>query len=131
MPYFDQRWGKNINAHLPQSGPESLGSCPGTKKHFSVYITESQPDLSGKKMAKAFCHLTVPFTVVPDAAVGYIMDKVDLVIVGAEGVVENRGIINKVGASVLRRALPTVWSSTDDLRHPTTSCITLHSSNPV
>ena len=82
-------------------------------------------------MAKALCHLTVPFTVVPDAAVGYIMDKVDLVIVGAEGVVENRGIINKVGASVLRRALPTVWSSTDDLRHPTTSCITLHSSNPV
>lgn len=27
------------------------------------------------------------------------MEKVDLVIVGAEGVVENGGIINKVGAS--------------------------------
>ncbi|MXQ93309.1 hypothetical protein E5288_WYG008033 [Bos mutus] len=46
-------------------------------------------------MAKALCHLSVPFTVVPDAAVGYIMDNVDLVIVGAEGVVENGGIINK------------------------------------
>ncbi|EPY85816.1 translation initiation factor eIF-2B subunit alpha [Camelus ferus] len=60
--------------------------------------------LSGhsKKMAKALCHLNVPVTVVLDAAVGYIMEKVDLVIVGAEGVVENGGIINKVGASVLQ-----------------------------
>nr|XP_006209540.3 translation initiation factor eIF-2B subunit alpha [Vicugna pacos] len=69
------------------------------KKRFSVYITESQPDLSGKKMAKALCHLNVPVTVVLDAAVGYIMEKVDLVIVGAEGVVENGGIINKIGTN--------------------------------
>uniref|UniRef100_A0A452EFB0 Translation initiation factor eIF2B subunit alpha n=1 Tax=Capra hircus TaxID=9925 RepID=A0A452EFB0_CAPHI len=88
-------------------GAESLGSCPGTKKHFTVYITESQPVLSGKKMVKALCSLSVPFTVVPDAAVGYIMEKVDLVIVGAEGVVENRGTINKVGASVFHRSLLT------------------------
>lgn len=31
-----------------------------------------------------------------DSAVGYIMDKVDMVFVGAEGVVENGGIVNKV-----------------------------------
>lgn len=29
----------------------------------------------------------------------YIMEKVDLVIVGAEGVVENGGIINKIGTN--------------------------------
>ncbi|XP_008687021.1 translation initiation factor eIF-2B subunit alpha [Ursus maritimus] len=69
------------------------------KKRFSVYVTESQPDLSGKKMAKALHHLNVPVTVVLDAAVGYIMEKVDLVIVGAEGVVENGGIINKIGTN--------------------------------
>ena len=59
------------------------------------------------------------------------MEKVDLVIVGAEGVVENGGIVNKVGASVFHRSLLTVWSSTDDLRHPTILCIMVHSSNPV
>lgn len=32
-----------------------------------------------------------------DAAVGYMMEKVDLVLVGAEGVVESGGIINRVG----------------------------------
>ncbi|KAM7149565.1 LOW QUALITY PROTEIN: translation initiation factor eIF2B subunit alpha-like [Molossus nigricans] len=69
------------------------------KKPFSVYITESQLDLSSKKMAKALCHLNVPVTVVLDAAVGYIMEKADIVIVGAEGVVENGGIINKTGTN--------------------------------
>ena len=48
------------------------------------------------------------------------MEKVDLVIVGAEGVVENGGIINKVGASVLHRSLLRARSSTDDFGHPTT-----------
>ena len=38
----------------------------------------------------------VPVTLILDSAVGYIMEKVDLVLVGAEGVVENGGIINKV-----------------------------------
>lgn len=37
------------------------------------------------------------------------MEKVDLVIVGAEGVVENGGIINKVGASVLHTSVFKAW----------------------
>uniref|UniRef100_A0A8D1WA87 Translation initiation factor eIF-2B subunit alpha n=1 Tax=Sus scrofa TaxID=9823 RepID=A0A8D1WA87_PIG len=75
-----------------------LEAAVAAKKRFSVYITESQPDLSGKKMAKALCHLNVPVPVVLDAAAGYIMEKVDLVVVGAEGV-ENGGMINKVGTN--------------------------------
>ena len=35
-------------------------------------------------------------TVVLDSAVGYVMSNVDCVMVGAEGVVESGGIINKV-----------------------------------
>ena len=35
-------------------------------------------------------------TVILDSAVGYIMEQVDMVMVGAEGVVESGGIINKV-----------------------------------
>uniref|UniRef100_A0A3Q1F1B3 Translation initiation factor eIF2B subunit alpha n=1 Tax=Acanthochromis polyacanthus TaxID=80966 RepID=A0A3Q1F1B3_9TELE len=51
-----------------------LEKAAGEKKRFSVYVTESQPD-----------------------AAGYVLEKVDLVIVGAEGVVESGGIINKIG----------------------------------
>jgi translation initiation factor eIF-2B subunit alpha len=38
----------------------------------------------------------IPVTVIIDAAAGYSMGKADLVLFGAEGVVENGGIINKV-----------------------------------
>lgn len=40
-------------------------------------------------------------TLIMDGAVGYIMDQVDLVLVGAEGVVENGGLINQVVVSSL------------------------------
>ena len=42
-----------------------LEAAVAAKKRFSVYITESQPDLSGKKMAKALCHLNLPVTCGP------------------------------------------------------------------
>lgn len=74
-----------------------LESAAADKKRFTVYVTESQPDSAGRQMADKLRNLNIPVTVVLDAAVGYIMEKVDLVIVGAEGVVESGGIINKIG----------------------------------
>ncbi|XP_071371767.1 translation initiation factor eIF2B subunit alpha isoform X1 [Centroberyx affinis] len=74
-----------------------LEKAAAEKKRFSVYVTESQPDAAGLQMAEALRNLNVPVTVVLDAAVGYVLEKVDLVIVGAEGVVESGGIINKIG----------------------------------
>ncbi|KAF6088388.1 hypothetical protein HJG60_008218 [Phyllostomus discolor] len=85
-----------MNSRLLLSGPEGPGSNCGGQEAFQCVVTESQPDLSGKKMAKALCQLNVPVTVVLDAAVGCITERVDLVIVGAERAVENRGIINKI-----------------------------------
>uniref|UniRef100_A0A7N8YI79 Translation initiation factor eIF2B subunit alpha n=1 Tax=Mastacembelus armatus TaxID=205130 RepID=A0A7N8YI79_9TELE len=74
-----------------------LEKAAAEKKRFSVYVTESQPDSAGRQMAEELRKLNVPVTVVLDAAVGYVLEKVDLVIVGAEGVVESGGIINKIG----------------------------------
>uniref|UniRef100_A0A8C5BB11 Translation initiation factor eIF2B subunit alpha n=1 Tax=Gadus morhua TaxID=8049 RepID=A0A8C5BB11_GADMO len=74
-----------------------LEKAAAEKKRFSVYVTESQPDAAGEQMAAALRKLDVPVTVVLDAAVGAVVEKVDLVIVGAEGVVESGGIINKIG----------------------------------
>jgi translation initiation factor eIF-2B subunit alpha len=39
----------------------------------------------------------IPSILILDSAVGYIMEKIDLVLVGAEGVMASGGIINKVG----------------------------------
>ncbi|GLD56768.1 translation initiation factor eIF-2B subunit alpha isoform X2 [Lates japonicus] len=89
-----------------------LEKAAAEKKRFSVYVTESQPDSAGRQMAEALRKLNVPVTVVLDAAVGYVLEKVDLVIVGAEGVVESGGIINKIGTYQLcSKALtnPSMW----------------------
>lgn len=41
----------------------------------------------------------IPCTVVLDSAVAYVMDKVDIVLVGSEAVVESGGLINAVGSN--------------------------------
>jgi translation initiation factor eIF-2B subunit alpha len=48
------------------------------------------------KSTKTLRKAGIPATVILDTAVGYIIDKVDAVFVGAEGVVENGGLINAV-----------------------------------
>lgn len=66
---------------------------------FSVVVTEGRPDETGLQMARALTDLHIPVVAILDAGVAYAMDalRVDMVLVGAEGVVENGGIINKLG----------------------------------
>ncbi|KAJ2808359.1 translation initiation factor eIF-2B subunit alpha [Coemansia guatemalensis] len=74
-----------------------LGRAVKQNKRFRVYITESRPDQSGLRAAAELQKMGIPCEVILDAAVGYIMEKVDMVLVGAEGVVESGGLINKIG----------------------------------
>jgi len=66
-------------------------------KIFSVIVTESRPDDAGYQTAKRLHEAKIPVTLIVDSAVGHFMDKIDLVLVGAEGIVENGGIVNKIG----------------------------------
>ncbi len=50
-------------------------------------------------MIKELEALGIPCTLVLDSAIGYIMSEIDYVLVGAEGVVESGGIINKASLS--------------------------------
>uniref|UniRef100_A0A7S3Z751 Translation initiation factor eIF2B subunit alpha n=1 Tax=Lotharella globosa TaxID=91324 RepID=A0A7S3Z751_9EUKA len=79
-------------------------------KKFSVMITEGRPECSGYKTAKELAKRGILCKLILDSAVATTMDDTDLVLVGAEGVVENGGVINKVGtyqiamvASLLRK----------------------------
>ena len=66
--------------------------------HFEIIILEGRPDASGAKAAAdLYAKEGIPTTVVLDLAMAHVMERVDQVIVGAEGVVENGGIINKIG----------------------------------
>ncbi|BDA47107.1 Translation initiation factor eIF-2B subunit alpha [Coccomyxa sp. Obi] len=66
---------------------------------FSVVITEGRPDETGLTMAQALDNMRVPTIAILDCAVAFALEafRVDMVLVGAEGVVENGGVINKLG----------------------------------
>lgn len=64
---------------------------------FRCVVTESRPTTQGKQLHKLLEDKGIPVTMVVDSAVGSIIDKVDKVFVGAEGVAESGGIINIIG----------------------------------
>ncbi|KAI8343662.1 hypothetical protein BC941DRAFT_343740 [Chlamydoabsidia padenii] len=66
-------------------------------KRFKVLVAEGRPNSEGLQAVEELREAGIPCRAVLDSAVGYIMDKVDMVFVGAEGVVENGGVINQIG----------------------------------
>ena len=78
-------------------------------KTFNVILTEGRPmhDLTST-LQQQFADAGIPTKIVPDSAVAAVMEQVDLCLVGAEGVMENGGIINKLGTfqlSIVAKAL--------------------------
>ncbi|XP_062557739.1 translation initiation factor eIF-2B subunit alpha [Armigeres subalbatus] len=66
-------------------------------KRFQVFVTQSFPDKQGEQMQTELEAQGIECTLILDSAVGYVMETVDMVFVGAEGVVESGGIINRLG----------------------------------
>ncbi|POM67007.1 Translation initiation factor eIF-2B subunit alpha [Phytophthora palmivora] len=83
--------------------------CEAAKtKNFSVFVTEGRSNASGVSTAEELAKVGIPTTVILDSAVAYYMEQIDIVIVGAEGVVENGGIVNSIGTystAVIAQAL--------------------------
>ncbi|XP_066997961.1 translation initiation factor eIF2B subunit alpha [Anabrus simplex] len=77
---------------------EAMKEAAKAHKRFEVYVTTSCPDSSGIEMCKQLEKANISCTLILDSAIGYVMEQVDLVMVGAEGVVESGGIVNKVGS---------------------------------
>ena len=69
------------------------------------------------KAVKVLREAGIPAEVILDAAIGHYMQTVDLVLVGAEGIVENGGLINQVlfksiNHSIINdRLVPLLWQS--------------------
>jgi translation initiation factor eIF-2B subunit alpha len=66
-------------------------------KNFSVYVTEGRPECAGYYTARKLSEKGIPVSIVLDSGVAALMDKVDVVLMGAEGVLENGSIVNKLG----------------------------------
>ena len=66
-------------------------------KNFSVVVTEGRPNCDGYHAAAELLKAGIPCTLILDSAAAYSMAAVDLVLIGAEGVAESGGVINKIG----------------------------------
>jgi translation initiation factor eIF-2B subunit alpha len=64
---------------------------------LQVYVTESRPEGLGLRTYEELTKAGIPATLVLDTAVAYVMSRVDVVLVGSEGVVESGGVLNAVG----------------------------------
>ncbi|OWM66536.1 translation initiation factor eIF-2B subunit alpha [Punica granatum] len=76
---------------------EVLKTAAQNKKLFRVLCTEGRPDRTGLRLSNELAKLDVPVKLLIDSAVAYSMDEIDMVFVGADGVVESGGIINMMG----------------------------------
>lgn len=67
-------------------------------RRISVYVTETRPRGLGIKTHEILTAKGIPCTIILDSAVAYTMEKVDIVMVGCEAVVESGGIVNAIGS---------------------------------
>ncbi|MES1911695.1 MAG: hypothetical protein MHM6MM_004090 [Cercozoa sp. M6MM] len=66
-------------------------------RRFRVLVAESRVDAAGYLMQQQLKKRGVPCEIVSDAAVGAAMETADLCVCGAEAILENGGIVNRVG----------------------------------
>ena len=99
---------RNSTALLPKEGRMLTHSYSSTvrralelgvksKHDLTVYVTESSPGLEGKQLAKDLIDVGVPIRLIADSAVSSVISDVDMVIVGADTVLANGSVINKIG----------------------------------
>ncbi|KAI9880627.1 MAG: translation initiation factor eIF-2B subunit alpha [Pleopsidium flavum] len=77
-------------------------SSSGSVRFRVIYVlnsttTNTTPDAEGHSIVRDLRAKNVPVATIPESAVAYSLGKVDMIIVGAEGVVENGGIISRLG----------------------------------
>jgi len=73
-------------------------------KQFEVICTETRPLFQGRITAKELLDLGIKATMIVDSAVRFFMNKVDLVMVGADAITSEGNVINKIGTSLIALA---------------------------
>ena len=68
---------------------------PGIR--FSVIVTESRPKCEGYKLCEILAKNDIQVKLILDSAIAIALEDADFVLDGAEAVVENGGIINRLG----------------------------------
>jgi translation initiation factor 2B subunit (eIF-2B alpha/beta/delta family) len=70
-------------------------------KNIKIVICESRPKFEGRSMAKELADNGISVELITDAVMSLIVPKVDVAIIGADVVLNNGNIVNKVGSKIL------------------------------
>ena len=70
-------------------------------KRLKVVVCESRPMFEGRLMAKELAANGIKVELITDAMMGIFIDRVDAAIIGADTVLKNGNVVNKVGSQSL------------------------------
>ncbi|KAL2006225.1 hypothetical protein VTN00DRAFT_9879 [Thermoascus crustaceus] len=87
-----------VGALLQKAAEENSG--PSAVRFRVIYVlpsANSDDEPEGMDTVRALRAKGVPVATIPESAVAYSLGKADMVIVGAEGVVENGGVVSRMG----------------------------------
>lgn len=76
----------------------------GDKKSFQVFCTETRPRYQGRKTAKELAEKGIPVILTVDSAFPSSLDSATVVLLGADEVMQNGAVFNKVGSGLMARA---------------------------
>jgi translation initiation factor 2B subunit (eIF-2B alpha/beta/delta family) len=99
---------RNSVAFLPEEGYVLTHSYSSTvrralelavksRRNLTVYVTESIPGFEGKQLAKDLIGVGVPVRLIADSAVSTVSSDADVVLVGADSVLTDGSLVNKIG----------------------------------
>ncbi|WP_028300512.1 translation initiation factor eIF-2B [Oceanospirillum beijerinckii] len=99
-----------------------LKSLQGSE--FKVIMTESRPGIEGRRMARALSEMQVPTTYITEAQIGNFVRLADLVLIGADSVLQDGSVVNKAGTYLVALAaydqsVP-VWVVAESFKHSPT-----------
>jgi len=73
-------------------------------KSFEIICTESRPVFQGRITVKEMLDAGIKTTLIVDSAVRFVMNEVDLVVVGADAITSEGNVVNKIGTSMIALA---------------------------
>ena len=70
-------------------------------KNLKVVVCESRPKFEGRLTAKELSDIRIEVELITDAMIGIYILKVDAVLIGADSILRNSNVVNKVGSHAL------------------------------
>ena len=92
--------GKNSILTLSNSKTvsEILKRYASENKKLKIFISESRPQNEGRILAKSFLNAGIKVELILDAMLPHFIPKVDAAIIGADIILKNGNVINKIGS---------------------------------